>query len=270
MLYPGYLLNPGDMFQVEPERAMYATGAFKNASGTFAVEPESTEDNNASDAARAEADAAETATEDNALSFEDIEAELSHPEEDTSTSSTDPTKLVTKTLNSMRMRALSLVTDNKKSLSGKRLQELRTFAKSIKSTLSRPAAATPSTIDDLESQLASLSLKIDGPPSSPTASEAAVAVDHLPPSSNDADIQTAITRISENPYDPSKPYATPWQPREWMSAFAFIPRYLEVNHKICAAVYLRHPAVMPGFAEVPTPFGAETGQLAFNWYLRRR
>ena len=68
----------------------------------------------------------------------------------------------------------------------------------------------------------------------------------------------------------SAPYATPWRPRDYMSAFAFIPRYLEVNQNICAAVYLRHPVARPGLAEVPTPFHVETGQLAFNWYLRRR
>src|SRR5690348_14773840 len=30
MRYPGYLLNPGDMFQVDPERVLYATGAPKD------------------------------------------------------------------------------------------------------------------------------------------------------------------------------------------------------------------------------------------------
>jgi hypothetical protein len=72
-----------------------------------------------------------------------------------------------------------------------------------------------------------------------------------------------------NPHDLSKPYATPWKPREWMSPFAFIPRYLEVNQRICAAVYLRHPVARPGRSEVPTPFSPMVSQLAFNWYLRR-
>src|SRR5436190_13068516 len=31
MRYPGYLLNPGDLFQVDPERVMYATGAPKDS-----------------------------------------------------------------------------------------------------------------------------------------------------------------------------------------------------------------------------------------------
>jgi len=83
-------------------------------------------------------------------------------------------------------------------------------------------------------------------------------------------LEKAIARIRENPSDTTKPYATPWRPRPYMSAFAFVPRYLEVNHKICSAVYLRHPVARPGLSEVPTPFSAETQQLAFNWYLRRR
>ena len=29
MQYPGYLLNPGDMFQVDPDRVLFATGARK-------------------------------------------------------------------------------------------------------------------------------------------------------------------------------------------------------------------------------------------------
>jgi len=78
-----------------------------------------------------------------------------------------------------------------------------------------------------------------------------------------------LRREAENPVDESKPYATPWRPRPFMSAFAFIPRYLEVNPNICAAVYLRHPVARKGLAEVPTPFPYFTNQLAHNWYLGR-
>lgn len=74
---------------------------------------------------------------------------------------------------------------------------------------------------------------------------------------------------AQNPVDETKPYATPWAPRPFMAAFAYIPRYLEVNHNICAAVYLRHPVARKGHAEVPTPFGYLTNQLAHNWYLQR-
>lgn len=82
--------------------------------------------------------------------------------------------------------------------------------------------------------------------------------------------RSAIEKVRSNPSDPTKPYATPWQPRAYMSAFAFIPRYLEVNHTICSAVYLRHPVARPGIAEVPSPFAPDSQQLAFTWYLRRR
>ncbi|EPS45313.1 hypothetical protein H072_700 [Dactylellina haptotyla CBS 200.50] len=61
-----------------------------------------------------------------------------------------------------------------------------------------------------------------------------------------------------------------WEPKRFMNLFAFIPRYLEVNHNICHAVYLRHPVARSGSAEVPNPFNHETMMLAYNWYLRRR
>jgi hypothetical protein len=79
----------------------------------------------------------------------------------------------------------------------------------------------------------------------------------------------ALKADEENPVDESKPYLTPWKPRAYMSAFAFIPRYLEVNPNICAAVYLRHPVARKGIAEVPTPFSYLTNQLSHNWYLGR-
>ena len=83
-------------------------------------------------------------------------------------------------------------------------------------------------------------------------------------------LRLALQEARDNPIDASKSYATPWRPREWMSAFAFIPRYLEVHHKICSAVYVRHPVVRPGLAEVPTPYALHVNGLAHNWYLRRR
>lgn len=83
-------------------------------------------------------------------------------------------------------------------------------------------------------------------------------------------LRRALIQMRDNPIDHSKPYATPWRPRDYMSAFAFIPRYLEVNHNICAAVYLRHPVARPGRTEVPTPFNENISTAAFAWYLRRR
>lgn len=34
---------------------------------------------------------------------------------------------------------------------------------------------------------------------------------------------------SNNPIDVTKPYATPWRPRDYLPPFAFIPRYLEAR-----------------------------------------
>ena len=82
-------------------------------------------------------------------------------------------------------------------------------------------------------------------------------------------LKTIIRRDGENPIDETKPYKTPWAPRPYMSPWVFVPRYLEVNHNICAAVYLRHPVARRGLGEVPTPFSFFTSQLAHNWYAER-
>jgi len=77
-------------------------------------------------------------------------------------------------------------------------------------------------------------------------------------------------KYDDGMFDDTKPYYTPWKPRDFLNVFAYIPRYLEVNHNICHAVYLRHPVARKGECEVPTPFTADTMQLAHSWYLRRR
>ncbi|CAD0054372.1 unnamed protein product [Aureobasidium pullulans] len=158
-------------------------------------------------------------------------------------------------LKSLLARAQDITKESKEGLSGKRKQDLRAFAKSVKQTMSRLrpsgiAKTGTETIDTLEETLNAIAAK-------PVKREDAFRA------RKDAELlHAALARANENPIDASKPYATPWRPREFMSAFAFIPRYLEVNQKICSAVYLRHPVARPGLAE--------TMALAFNWYLRRR
>ena len=39
----------------------------------------------------------------------------------------------------------------------------------------------------------------------------------------------ALSEDPNNVLDITKPYATPWRPRDYMAPFAFIPRYLEVS-----------------------------------------
>ncbi|CCG81980.1 37S ribosomal protein NAM9 [Taphrina deformans PYCC 5710] len=59
-------------------------------------------------------------------------------------------------------------------------------------------------------------------------------------------------------------------PKPYMSAFAFIPSYLEVSFETCSAVYLRDPVARPGFTEVPSPHVAGVHALAANFYQRGR
>lgn len=278
MKHPGYLLNPGDMFQVDPERVMFATGAPKDSSDV------SSSDKNAKTPEEGEDGAA--TSEERVKEAEKEEGDERERDEE------NPRKV----LKSLLLQAKSILKNSKGGkLSAHRKQELRGFQKQIKRQLSRSGSHTIMS-DSLEAQFEELKRRLlpqtntaareqSAPASSePTAPPNPSAQDppQRPASSPEDDpsetftdedlslLQSALTRIHVNPYDPTKPYATPWTPRPYMSAFAFIPRYLEVNQNICAAVYLRHPVARPGMAEVPTPFGEVTGSNAFTWYLRKR
>jgi len=153
----------------------------------------------------------------------------------------------------------------------KRKQELRALLRRAKATLifmhKKPEQELGKEIKEITQELLGFTESVESPDK---ATAKRLKSEEEMDQKQKAALETAIARIRENPADTTKPYATPWRPRPYMSAFAFIPRYLEVNHNICSAVYLRHPVARPGLAEVPTPFPAETQQLAFNWYLRRR
>jgi ribosomal protein S4 len=300
MIYPGYQLNPGDMFSVEPEKVLYATGARKKLkSSPMSVEENSKQRQDARTLARHQRDDEDSEAGMATIeSEEELEAMSMQPEEQE-----DPKKA----LKSLMTRASRILDDSKRKLSGKRQQELRDFSRSIKKTMSKlrgiEEGEIEDTIDGLETSLAEILIKIpqeDLPKEArldtAEAAKAAEASAEQQQEATDAAMEAlanpqmrqpgkvdqyrarkdaemlhaALQRARENPIDASKPYATPWRPREYMSAFAFIPRYLEVNQNICSAVYLRHPVARPGLAEVPTPFHSETLGLAFNWYLRRR
>ena len=261
MIYPAYQLNPGDMFQVEPERVMYATGAPKDAkerriTRVFRRQSAST-------------------TKDPAppVSTTEPSPSLSNPEshEDRKTR-----------LKSLLSSAKTILSD-KSALSAKRKQALREFQRDLRQALVRPS-------DTIDNQIAQVTtnLGLDVSPSPSSSSSPSPSSDPATPSvpepafdpktaaavalsKPDASmLRAALAEARENPVDPSKPYATPWRPRDWMCAFAFVPRYLEVHHRICSAVYLRHPVARPYLAEVPTPFDDELNSLTFLWYLRRR
>ena len=280
MIYPGYQLNPGDMFSVDPEMVMFATGARKLKSGKATSVQELRRRQEARLAAN------ETRTVKKETGKEDEILVEPTPEEEEK--EFGPGKNYSTDLKQLMRRAKNILDESKLKLSAKRQQELRAFTKSLKTTMSKiktmedPKAEL--TVDDFETALAEILTKVpqDATPESEQPQSTAAETESSNPQAKlgkedayrarkDAELlHAALERARANPIDSTKPYATPWEPRDFMSAFAFIPRYLEVNQKICSAVYLRHPVARPGLAEVPTPFSAETMALGFNWYLRRR
>ena len=266
MRYPGYQLNPGDMFQVNPDRVLYATGA-----------PKDKIERRATRLVKKAESQGEIETDGEATSDGSSKEGTSNlkPQEAIS----DPKESLSSLLNS----AKNLLTSPSQTLSAKQKQSLRAFQSTLKKTLSRPTSLT----DSIEAQMLELSgkLGISSPsldttpaPTNPPDTLNSPESSSKDPSQKTKDLTPedsallakALQAAKDNPIDPSKPYATPWRPREWISAFAFIPRYLEVHHRICSAVYLRHPVARPGLAEVPGPYGQEVYGLAHNWYLRRR
>ncbi|KAL1997095.1 hypothetical protein VTN49DRAFT_7960 [Thermomyces lanuginosus] len=313
MKYPGYLLNPGDMFQVNPERVMYATGAPKSRAerreGRLARKA-------AAEARKKQAEGSEEAAENTEQSAAQEESKKEEAEKE---EEKDPRKV----LKTLLSQAKTILSKDKDVLPAKKKQELRGFQRAVRSVLSRSSGSNV-LAENLETQFSELikalkakkaeskpekekekekkdkaekrasadeqqsktPAKKDESSEQPISDELKAAFEKAAqdPASLEAGetefseltdeefetLKRALEQMRDNPIDSTKPYATPWRPRDYMSAFAFIPRYLEVNHNICAAVYLRHPVAKPGQSEVPTPFPESIGQAAFAWYLRRR
>lgn len=258
MPYPGYMLNPGDMFQVEPSSVMFATGAQKERSS---VARRVLKEKAAERAAAREASGGQTPRRP------------AEPSSSLQTTRDEPTPAeLKKNLQAIMEQVDEVLAEDVKA---KDKQKFRAFRQTVKKAISLWRSANPETISTLDSQFDFLKKQI-----AERTSEASTPDTHEPLISEEdtAKLRSAFEKLRLeaehtsvwNGRNRNAPYATPWRPRDYMSAFAFIPRYLEVNQNICAAVYLRHPVARPGLAEVPTPFHIETGQLAFNWYLRRR
>ncbi|KAL8929219.1 MAG: hypothetical protein Q9208_001302 [Pyrenodesmia sp. 3 TL-2023] len=215
MIYPGYQLNPGDMFQVEPERVMFATGAPKDAA-----------ERRAGRKARRKREASAKSVDSPPSSNS-----VSEPAADPAVDSSDPSPKGT--LQSLLSQARTLLTSSSSSsLSGKRKQDLRAFQRLLKKTLARthmfPQSSTTLT-DSLEAQLQELTQKLNLNPA-PSPQDQVDSRDLSPETmtpENSKVLRRALEEARENPIDVTKPYATPWRPRAYMSAFAFIPRYLE-------------------------------------------
>lgn len=259
MKYPGYLLNPGDLFQVDVEKVMFATGRKKLPTTKLSKHaPQS--------AVSAEAEG-EAAAEEEVDSEEAVEQEAEELDEEAKKEKT------AKNLKSLRDRAKKIV-ESSSDLSVKRKRALRALMRDVKTTFSKLGKLEQP--DEVVDNLAKLLSELEVSPAEAEAqkAEAKEAKEGEENSGVQSKEERQILRRLiqeeiENPEDLSKPYATPWKPRPYMSAFAFIPRYLEVNQNICAAVYLRHPVARQGLGEVPTPYSGHLNQLAFNWYLRR-
>ena len=275
MTYPGYLLNPGDMFQVDIDKVLYAAGVRK--SGKERRAERRRHKNRAAKVDKAAADAAEeeegeeegaveaTAVDETqqALAPEDLEAAAAEAEKNRE-------KEAIAELQTLRTEVRSILAEPGE-LSAKRKIALRKLAKNIRRAMSRVRQTTADesdeTIGDLVAQLDKLA--VSPAQADDVGRPASEGIASLTKAERER-FEQLVQEDEENPYDPSKPYSTPWRPRPYLSPFIFIPRYLEVNQNICAAVYLRHPVVRPGQSEVPSPFPPEIAQLAHNWYLRRR
>ncbi|TGJ85089.1 hypothetical protein E0Z10_g3702 [Xylaria hypoxylon] len=270
--YPAYRLNPGDMFQVDPERVLYATGLPKL----------SPKDPKQPSTLAGEDEVAEEALEEEAESATEEESEVQAAKAEQDPDTTDAPEAAPVNMKPTRKQIQDLTAQAKAILSEKPLSPaqkkgLRKFIQNAKPLLSRagrPNASPTEITDELSTLVAELDLGVGG--DDKASSGGAVSSDPMA-SLSDSELKSLEERMEElmdeeedNPHDPSKPYVTPWRPRNYMAPFAFIPQYLEVHQNICSAVYLRHPVVRKGAAEVPTPYPIGTSQLAFNWYLRRR
>ena len=284
------------MFQVDPERVMFATGASKSK----------TERREGRMARQKASQGSEEASEEGTEEKKDQEEQKPETEAESKEPEPENTR---ETLKTLMGQAKSLMSADKQAMPAKQKQELRGFQKAVRRVLSRSESSNILT-GNLESQFSELltllkakrsekgDKKNRNAPKSQSTSEPDAAeieasetrpgeklteafqqaaenpeeeVDTSELNDEEADtLKRALTQMRDNPIDSTKPYATPWRPRDYMGAFAFIPRYLEVNQNICAAVYLRHPVARPGFSEVPSPFSESINTAAFAWYLRRR
>lgn len=282
MKHPGYLLNPGDMFQVDPERVMFATGHIGTKTSRRQRRKLTDKPKSASAASADEtSEEAERSEVDEAEVVESEEAD----EAQESTPSTTPlsgsegkgsSKSILRSPNAVLAIAREMALDSRGVCSPERPGLIHKLQRHVKAVLSSSTLASSESAADVDVQMREITRALEenkssmiAPPSVQNEEEAGNRKFQVNKFDRNA-LQAALTELSENPSDGTKPYGTPWRPRDYMSAFAFIPRFLEVNQNICSAVYLRHPVARPGLAEVPSPFGGDTHQLAFNWYLRRR
>ncbi|KJZ78061.1 hypothetical protein HIM_02698 [Hirsutella minnesotensis 3608] len=318
MTHPSYMLNPGDMFQVEIDKVLFGTGEqkkpneFKRLHENLEARKKKAATLFPGAAAESEAAAEEGSESAEAGASDDsmVGSGMLPASEAESMNSEAAWKANNKALKFILKTVRSILDSNQKELRAKEKKMLRLFRTDIRRFLSRPEDSkvdAQELLKDLQVLMKNHELmrsrfekNEQHAPTSKTE-ETEGAEETASQFNRKQEIDSALQDLTEeqqekakrimgssiltreemrklgwllqkdeeNPIDDSKPYATPWRPRAFMSAFAFIPRYLEVNPNICAAVYLRHPLARKGMAEVPTPFSYLTNQLAHGWYLQR-
>lgn len=307
MNHATYLLNPGDMFQVEPDSVMFATGKIKPKTQEEGPGTKMRPKRRRRKAAKVTSEGGSEATEKEAAPAPEADEGSLEPAEDegaeTATDKVSPQdtpEALQKRLRFLARNARKLLDVEGHDFSVKKKQQMRAFmkrAKEISSKLGRKdgeQAITNDVVTTINNALKEMvmndpkladSAEQSGAFTPDQTAEAKEAAEPEAPTPAPAPVEPKPYQLSdeeqerldqmardyeENPVDLTKPYKTPWEPRPFMSPFAFIPRYLEVNQNICAAVYLRHPVARQGMAEIPSPFPPSVQELAFNWYLRRR
>jgi ribosomal protein S4 len=332
MTHPSYLLNPGDMFQVNPEFVLLATGKKKpppppkaprksrkaaaskeeaaaEEEGEGEGEGEGEEAAAEGEGEEGEGDAEQVAPGNKLPNVDAFEARLAKEEakqEGAASTEVQPNApgSIPRVLRFLSKQAKGILEQQKGDLKVKKKRKFRNFIKMSRAALAKAGraggeaevASDQTVIDEVNAMLRDLAIadpsiaKKAEESGAFTAEEVAKATEETQEEAKEQQVEKKkparpdyvmsgeeVSRMNkllkeweDNPEDLSKPYLTPWEPRRFMGAFAFIPRYLEVNQNICAAVYLRHPVARQKYAEVPTPFPPHVMQLAFNWYLRRR
>jgi ribosomal protein S4 len=315
MKYPGYLLNPGDMFSVDPELVMLSTGmqntegrrkyVYNNPPPDAPASFESIKNQSKrKEERRQKSEEADTVTAPEKATSQ-VQTSAEAPAEASSSAGTpaetspkapaQEAPTTTEASAETMSEAVDPLSANKlkselqkieaqlntylsaplgkgytfRTRAAKRIHALRQLRREVREAIksaSETSASAEETLKPLENKFKSKSTKPDL-----VKSHLQTHLATLQPTSK-APPQPHIELLQKWPNAPrqDKGYLTPWLPRNWMSAFAFIPRYLEVNQNVCSAVYLRHPVARPGVAEVPSPFSSEMGLLAYQWYLRRR
>ena len=278
MKHPGYMLNPGDMFSVDPDQVLFATGKPKDYEERMAKLEKIFAEQAAREMAAAEESNSDKGETGEGGDTESKEETLDKPTEETLEGG-KPTE-VTPEEGKSREETQEVGKPKEETQEGEKPKE-----EILEEKVSAPEQ-TPTTPEGGASEVEMQTVKKPPPVeaiiaepvsnASPGGATPQAELVSTQPNRDGAGDETATDPKEKeevdpnNPLDPSKPYMTPWQPRDYLSPFAFIPRYLEVNFNICHAVYLRHPVARPTQSEVPSPFGPDTQQLAFHWFLRRR